>query len=238
MKTLADRYPSIAAEWDYERNGDLKPENVTPGQHKNVYWKCPVCGQSYQSLICNRTAPSRKRDGNKCPICLGRTIIPGFNSLMALFPDIVKNEWDYISNRIDPDTIAPHTNKKYYWKCLFGHPSYLASVNNKVSNNGGNCPICSHQKFSPEYSLKALKPELACEWDTEANNGLGPDSVFAYSNKSYWWKCIKCGHSWKAKVNNRSNGRGCPNCSKGAHSSFPEQVVYYYFKQRSLSRKT
>ena len=27
-----------------------------------------------------------------------------------------------------------------------------------------------------------------------------------------WWMCNK-GHEWKAQINNRSNGRGCPYCS-------------------------
>lgn len=228
MNSLADLFPQLASEWDYDKNAPLTPHDVTPGQHKNVYWKCPICKQSYPAQISNRTSPSRKKKTKKCPVCLGRTIIPGFNSLKALFPDIVSNEWDYDLNSVNPDELAPHTNKVFYWKCLKGHPSYKASVNNKTSKTGGNCPYCSHQKFSPENSLLNLQPDLNIDWDYEANGEDKPGNVFAFSNKLYSWKCHLCGHRWEATPNNRSNGRGCPNCKKGAQTSFPEQVIFHY----------
>lgn len=231
MVTLASKYPQLAQEWDYKMNGDFTPDSVTPGSHLSVYWKCPKCGQSYKMRISNRTAPSRQnKKTQSCPICLGRVIIPGHNSLKAKYPDIVDKEWDYELNNVDPDTIAPHNGKSYYWKCLNGHESYLARVNNKTYGNGGNCPKCSHQSFSKEFSLKSINPVLALEWDTEHNNGKTADDVFANSNKAYWWKCSKCGYQWKAKVNNRNNGRGCPNCAKGQHTSFPEQVIFHYVR--------
>lgn len=231
MVTLASKYPQLAQEWDYERNGDLTPSSITPGSHLKVYWICPTCGHSYSMRVSNRTAPSKQNKKTKlCPVCRGQIIIPGYNSLKAKYPEVVENEWDFDLNEIDPDTIAPHTNKAYYWKCLNGHESYLARVNNKISKNGGNCPKCSHQKFSKEFSLKSLNPALAQEWDIELNGGLSAEEVFANSNKAYWWRCPKCGHTWKAKVNNRNNGRGCPNCAKGRHTSFPEQVVFHYLR--------
>lgn len=230
MATLAEKHPEIAAEWDYEKNQGLTPEMVSSGLHKKVFWKCPNCGQSYESMICNRTSPSRQKSTGKCPVCLGRVIVPGYNSLKAKFPEIVEREWDYELNDVDPDTIAPHTNKSYYWKCLKGHEPYMSRVNNKVTGNGGNCPRCSHQKFSPEFSLKILRPEQAKDWDTEANDGLTADQISAFSNKAAWWHCHKCGYKWKAKISNRSNGRGCPNCAKGHHTSFPEQVVFHFIR--------
>ena len=48
MPTLAERFPELAMEWDYEKNGVLTPENVSYGSNKKVWWICPKCGQSYQ----------------------------------------------------------------------------------------------------------------------------------------------------------------------------------------------
>lgn len=231
MATLSEKFPNLAAEWDHEKNGALTPNNVTPGSHLTVFWRCHICGQSYPMRISNRTAPSKQKLTDKCPVCRGQRIIPGLNSLKAKFPDLVEKEWDYEMNDVDPDTIAPHTNKSYFWKCLNGHESYSSRVNNKVNGNGGNCPKCSRQKFSPEFSLQTLKPELALEWDIDANGGVTPDQVSAYSNKKAWWRCPRCGYKWEADIDNRSNGRGCPNCSKGHHTSFPEQAVYYFVRQ-------
>lgn len=227
INSLAFKFPEIAKEWCYEKNGDLTPDAVFAGSHKDVFWKCAQCGQIYKMRVCNRTAPSRAKTTNKCPICLGRIVIPGFNSLKAKFSEMVENDWDYELNTIDPDTISPHSNKKYWWHCKNGH-KYQASANNRTSQTGGNCPYCSHQKLIIENSLAMQNPELAKEWDYD-KNVLTPYDIPAYSNQKVWWKCIN-GHSWLARVNNRNNGRGCPECSKGKHTSFPEQVIYYYVK--------
>ena len=229
-RTLLEAFPDLAQQWDYEKNGSLTPNTISAGSHKEVYWICPICHQSYKKKVCNRTCPSkRKIESPKCPVCLGRIIIPGFNSLKAKFREIVDREWDYEKNDVDPDTVAPHTNKKYWWKCPNGHPSHLSSASNKIAQTGGNCPLCSHQKLSYENSLLAVNPLLAEEWNYDLND-FGPDEVFANSNKTVFWRC-KNGHVWKAKINNRNNGKGCPECSKGRHSSFPEQVIYYYIKK-------
>ena len=228
MISLEDKYPNLAAEWDYEKNEGLKPSDVSYGSHRTVYWICPKCKQSYTKRISNRTSPTKKQsESTSCPVCLGRQIIPGYNSLKAKYPELVDREWDYNKNVVDPDTIAPQTNKKYWWVCAKGH-SYESKPNAKVNNNGGNCPYCSHQRLLPEHTLMRLLPNIAQEWDYNANYPLTPNDVAAYSNKSVGWVCSKCHQRWMAKINNRSNGRGCPFCSKGQHTSFPEQVIFYY----------
>lgn len=39
--SLAEARPDLAKEWNYEKNGDLKPEDVSCGSHKKVWWKLP-----------------------------------------------------------------------------------------------------------------------------------------------------------------------------------------------------
>ena len=74
---------------------------------------------------------------------------------------------------------------------------------------------------------------LMSEWDTETNeqHGIFPNALGSQSNKYAFWKC-KHGHKWKAKINNRFNGRGCPMCVKRVKTSFPEQAVYFYVKKK------
>lgn len=183
MSTLAEAFPDLAAQWDYERNKDLTPETVSYGSKKVVWWICPKCGQSYQKKIGNRTAPSKKEvESEKCPICLGRVIIPGFNSLKAKYPEIIENEWDYEKNTVDPDTIAPHKRLKVWWKCPKGH-SYSSLPGNKIQHTGGNCPYCSSQKLCRETSLGYNNPQLAKEWNPTKNGKITPFDVFANSNK-------------------------------------------------------
>ena len=58
---LETTHPELAKEWDYEKNYPLKPEDVTIGSNKIVYWICPICKLSYPAKICNRTAPSKRK---------------------------------------------------------------------------------------------------------------------------------------------------------------------------------
>lgn len=229
-KSLAVTFPEIAKEWDYDNNDGLTPYDYSFGSKAKVFWKCPICKFTYPMQICNRTGKGRNK-GNQCTICQGRLIIPGYNSLLAKLKALgIENEWDYENNGVNPDTIPPHSNKKFMWICNNRHPSYLATPNNKISNTGGNCPRCSHQKMSPENSLESINPELSKEWHPTLNEPLTPMDVFANSNKLGWWIFEK-GHVWQAKINNRNNGKGCKECSKGAQSSFAEQAIYYYLRK-------
>ena len=84
----------------------------------------------------------------------------------------------------------------------------------------------------PKETVSRVK-RLMDEWDFDANNAAGifPDQLGSQSNVYAFWKC-KYGHKWKAKINNRYNGRGCKMCSKRLRSSFPEQAVYFYIKKK------
>ena len=231
MASLSEVFPDLAAQWDYEKNGDLTPDTVSYGSQLKVWWKCPICGHSYQKKIANRTAPAkRKTESKKCPICLGRIIIPGYNSLKARYPEIVEQEWDFEKNTVDPDTIPPSYRTKVWWKCHNGH-SYSSLPANKVQATGGNCPYCSSQKLCKETSLGSVNPELAKEWHPTKNGNLTPFDVFANTNRYIWWLCPVCGHEWKAKCSNRNIGkRGCPNCANGRSSSIPEQLMFRAIK--------
>lgn len=52
------------------------------------------------------------------------------------------------------------------------------------------------------------------EWDFDKNSceGIYPDLTASQSSKYAYWRCKK-GHSWRARINNRYHGRGCPICS-------------------------
>jgi rubrerythrin len=61
-RSLATESPTLAAEWDTIKNGDLSPSNVTTGSGRKVWWLCRKCGHSWQAAVY-----SRARHG--CPEC-------------------------------------------------------------------------------------------------------------------------------------------------------------------------
>lgn len=43
--------PDKVKYWDYEKNGLLKPNEITPYSGRYVWWKCPDCNQSWRSKV-------------------------------------------------------------------------------------------------------------------------------------------------------------------------------------------
>lgn len=47
--TLADTNPNLAAAWDYEKNGNLTPSDITANSNGTYWFLCKSCGASYKS---------------------------------------------------------------------------------------------------------------------------------------------------------------------------------------------
>tara|TARA_B100001971_G_scaffold59222_1_gene54265 strand:+ start:906 stop:1187 length:282 start_codon:yes stop_codon:yes gene_type:complete len=60
--SLADRNPELAKEWHPTRNGDLTPDQVTPGSSRKVWWRCSL-GHEWEARVGDRTR------GSGCPDC-------------------------------------------------------------------------------------------------------------------------------------------------------------------------
>ena len=60
---LATTHPNLIAEWNYPRNSDISPQNITAGSDKKVWWRCLKCGYEWESQIYHRT------HGTGCPVC-------------------------------------------------------------------------------------------------------------------------------------------------------------------------
>ena len=73
---LATLYPELAAQWVAEKNGDLTPDQVLPGSHKMVWWRCEH-GHEWQAVVKSRVA------GYGCPVCAKRANAQGYNDLWS-----------------------------------------------------------------------------------------------------------------------------------------------------------
>ena len=216
--------PTLAKEWNYEKNNGLTPEEVIPGSGQNVWWKCQR-GHEWQATIGSRNA------GRGCPYCSGRYTIKGENDLQTVNPTLAK-EWNIEKNTgLTPMDVMPNSDKKVWWKCQKGH-EWQATINSR--NSGIGCPYCSGRyPIKGENDLQTLNPAIATEWHYEKNDGLIPADVMPNSDKKVWWKCRK-GHEWQAVISSRTRGNGCPICSSEKNTSFPEYALVYYLKKYGL----
>ena len=150
LKTLR---PQIAKEWDTEKNGLLKPKDVTVQSARCVYWKCAKCGHIWKTAIYNRTI------GYGCPKCGTARMaksheIPKINeSLAEVNPQLAK-EWNYEKNGdLTPGLVKAHSGKRVWWKCTHGH-EWQATINSR-SGKHSKCPVCSIEKQTsyPEQAI-------------------------------------------------------------------------------------
>ena len=203
---LATKCPDLAAEWHPTKNGDLKPEDVTYGSGKKVWW-LGSCGHEWEAAINNRVK------GYGCPYCSNRILMKGFNDLASVRPDLAA-EWHPTKNGdLKSCDVLPGSPKKVWWLGSCGH-EWEAAINRRAAGRG--CLYCSSQKVLPGFNdLATKRPDLAAEWHPTKNGDLKPEDVTAGSSKKVWWKCKVCGHSWQAPPARRVVGAGCPVCAIG-----------------------
>lgn len=206
VHTLLHVNPDLAKQWHSSRNLPLTPGDVSPNSNKKVWWTCEV-----NTLHVWLATVQSRNSGKGCGLCRGLVIHPGVNDLVTLFPEIAR-EWDFERNlSTAPSVVSPTSSKKFWWRCPLEH-SYQLSVESRVK--GSSCQVCSNRVILPGFNDLSTKfPEISREFASDLNGGLQPSGVGSGSGSSYWWRCGK-GHTWKAKVTNRTALKSsCPFCS-------------------------
>ena len=157
----------LMKEWNWDKNNELglRPNTLTFGSNKKVWWKCLKCGYNWESKIGNRTILKRG-----CPCCANLVIVKGFNDLATTNPDLVK-EWHPTKNtNITPYEVASGSRRKVWWMCSNGH-EYQASLLHR--RHGTKCPICysgRQTSFAEQcvfYYIKQLYPDAINKFKTD-----------------------------------------------------------------------
>jgi hypothetical protein len=226
---LQNTHPELAKEWDYSKNINLTPADVTASTTVSIYWKCPK-GPDHEWLA---TLASRVR-GNGCPCCSGLKAVKS-NSISTTHPELLSS-WNYDLNIISPEQVTAGSGKSVWWKCPIGlDHQWQSIVVNRVKGNG--CSICANKKIVDSNSFFTTEPELLEEWDWEKNT-VTPHQISRGSNKPVWWKC-SCSHSWKVPPSSRTNqlhATGCPNCAEYGLRPNDPCVIYLLKYQGPIGR--
>jgi hypothetical protein len=177
--------PAFLCEWDYNKNGELRPEDFTGGSNVKVWWKCSI-GHSWITAIKCRS------NGTNCPFCAGKKVWAGYNDLATINP-VLAAEWDYEKNgRLRPENFTGSSNKSTWLKCKLDH-SWFAMIKNRTIGQG--CPYCSGKRVLIGFNnLPTISPKFVTEWDYGKNDGLNSEQFTKGSNRKVWWKCVAKGH--------------------------------------------
>ena len=223
-------HPEILFQWNYKKNKNIKPSEVSFSAHQKIWW---VCDKGHEWF----SSPNRRSTwGGSCPYCSGRKICED-TCLEKTHPHLM-NEWDYEKNDkfgITPQNISRGNKKDVWWRCDKGH-EWSATTNSRTNasyRKENGCPYCSGRRVCLDNCLATLNPDLAKKWNYPKNEGLLPQEITAYSKKKVWWICPKK-HEWIADVSNRNLGKtGCPICceSKG------EKRIAEVLESKKLSYK-
>ena len=133
---LATLYPDIAAQWDGMKNGTLRPNNVTAGSNRRVWWRCEK-GHSYRAVIAQRV-----QRGDGCPYCANRKVLPGFNDLATAAPLVAKQWHESLNGALTPEMVTADSHKKAWWQCSYGHV-WKATIYSRAGVQQCGCPVCA-----------------------------------------------------------------------------------------------
>ena len=235
--SLAEERPDLAKEWNYEKNGDLKPEDVSCGSGKKVWWKLPydvpddypvehLRGKHFEfeweAIICNRIK------GRKCPFLSNQAIWTGFNDLQTTNPRLAK-QWHPIKNgNLKPTEVTANSGAKVWWLLPYDdlntgkHFEFEWQAEIGSRSNGNGCPFLSGKAVWIGFNdLATINKELATQWHPTKNGDLKPTQVTANTDKKVWWLYpyddTNTGEhfefEWEASIGGRNSGLGCPYLS-------------------------
>ncbi len=219
MPSIVETHPEVAAQWHPTKN-TIKPEDVSAGSSKKVWWLCPNtcsegCKHEWEATVSSRC--DLRKVG--CPYCVNKKICI-HNSIATTHPEIAA-QWHPIKNTINIDNISEGSGRKVWWLCpntCSGgcKHEWQATVASRC-RAGHNCPHCVSKIICIHTSIITTHPNIANQWHPTKNT-ISIESVTAGSKKKAWWLCTKtcsqgCSHEWEASIGDRCVGYGCPYCS-------------------------
>lgn len=133
---LGSQFPGLAVQWHTKKNGSLTFQQVTPYSNRKVWWQCEK-GHDYQATIASRTMR-----GSSCPYCSGKKVLPGFNDLATLAPDVARQWYSTLNSPLEPQMITAGSHRKVWWVCEQGHV-WKAVIYSRTGPQKCGCPICA-----------------------------------------------------------------------------------------------
>ena len=158
---LATTNPEMLEEWDYEKNTDIKPSELTAGSNKKVWWYCNH-GHSYLMK------PNAKKQGSGCPKCAAerKTSFPEQAVLFYLSNYVKTESRYYFHNKYEIDVFLPELNIGIEYDGLYYHSGHEASLKEEKKN-----------KYLSENNIRLIRIK-----ETEDSIADNSDIIYVFSS--------------------------------------------------------
>lgn len=207
--------PELSLQWDHELNQRLRPNNVTSGSNRKVWWRCMTNSEH----VWKAQIASRALNGRGCPYCAGAVAHPTDNLTTTAWWADHKHEW-HRDNTVAPESLRPNSHQKSQWICAKPECGevWLAAISDRFRGRG--CPACANQVKTEKNKLSKTHERVAADWHQEKNGVTTPDMVIAGSTCEAWWKCATCGYEPHKPTEIRYRVKfGCKKCKAEARKN-------------------
>ena len=227
-----------------DEEGNKHDINDIPyGSPVRMLWRCSKGHEWYVSV------GSRTYSMTNCPTCVKMNISKSRTTEKNSFYTWCQNNGeigkqfeeqytgiDEEGNKHDIHDISYGSHTKMLWRCSKGHEWYATVARRTYSRK--NCPHCARMRYNIDfYTWCQNNGEIGKQFLSECT-GIDEEGnkhdihYIAYgSHTKMLWRCAK-GHEWPAYVYSRTNKlTKCPYCNPGNGTSYPEQFIYWSFKQ-------
>jgi rubrerythrin len=132
----------------------------------------------------------------------------------------ILEEWD--DPEKGPEEVTRGSKYRARWKCRECGRTFHACVHDRTNKIRGpaGCKGCLNLVATETHNLKKFCDDsggwlahLPGEWNHRTKR---MEDFTPASNEVVPWRCVKCGHEWKATIHNRTNSdrpSGCPECN-------------------------
>ena len=152
INDLASQYPEVATMWSSKNK--LPASEVATQSGKKAFFKCHNCGQEFKTKIAD-VVNSVKKGRTGCPVCAGKTVVPGINDLASQCPEAAAM-WSS-KNKLSASEVAVKSSKKAFFKCRDCGQEFEAAIQNVVRSVGNGFTGCYDCKMRRKNAIS--KPE-------------------------------------------------------------------------------
>ena len=161
VNDLATTHPELIKEWDYEKNTNIRPTEVTYGNTKKVWWKCKN-NHSWKASIGSRAGNQK----TGCPICKKELFISFPEKVISYYLDKVckveeNKKFSWLGNS-EVDIFLPDFNLAIEYDGQAWHKDYLRDLKKDRLCKDNNIQIIRiRENNCPKYESESIK--LVCK---------------------------------------------------------------------------